>query len=176
MRSHLKVKVYSLSTEMTYIRRQEEKWKNKARYARQKSLNHVSQAYAEQAFWSHHAHRHDLKSEARSTHLAYGCMKGVPYSSMEVICYGALKGYGGQEPNWNAISSMVERFSKDELNPQDIMQRFSEWLAEAKIWYEANPERIKAMWAEQKAKVWPPKKPYDPGRPVPHHGSGPDNQ
>lgn len=28
MLSHLKVKVFTMSAEMTYIRRQEEKWKN----------------------------------------------------------------------------------------------------------------------------------------------------
>lgn len=169
MRSHLKVKVYILSKEMTYIRRQEVKWKAKAKYARERvrkaldaeiAVKAQASIYAAKAFWSHRDHRIDLKIEARNTHLAYGFMKGLPYSKMEVICYGPLKGYGGSEPDWSAISSMVERFSKDEAARQGIMQKFSEWLAEAKLWYEGNPDRIKAMWEAQKTRVWPVKKSY----------------
>jgi len=51
MKSHLKVKVYSLMTEMTYIRRQEEKWKTHARIARQRQKEN-SVKYAESNFWS----------------------------------------------------------------------------------------------------------------------------
>jgi len=61
MRSHLKVKVFTLAAEMTYIRRQELKWKERAKYARarQKTLLAIvenqkavsSQAYAENNFW-----------------------------------------------------------------------------------------------------------------------------
>lgn len=144
MRSHLKVKVFTLAAEMTYIRRQEEKWKTKAKIARARQKQN-SVEYAEKNFWSQRSHRDGLKTEARNTHLAYGCMKGVSYPKMEHICYGPIKGYGSSEPDWAVIESMVERFSKDETNPQDIMQKFAEWLAEAKVWYEANPERIKLM-------------------------------
>src|SRR6266849_3603660 len=134
MKSHLKVKVFTLAAEMTYIRRQEEKWKNKARYARQKqsvdirAIHHSdrSQAYAERAFWSHRWHREGLKTDARTSHLAYGCMRGVPYAQMETMCYGPLKGYGGSEPDWKSIESMVERFSKDETSPQDFMQAYAQ--------------------------------------------------
>lgn len=149
MRSHLKVKVFTLAAEMTYIRRQEEKWKNKARFARarQKAMltekGMLSQSYAENAFWSHRLHRYGLKEDARSTHLAYGCMRGIPYEKMENLCYGPLKGYGSSEPDWKSIESMIERFSKDETSPQLFMQSYSEWLEAAKVWYDGNPERIK---------------------------------
>lgn len=159
MRSHLKVKVFTLAAEMTYIRRQEEKWKNKARYARQRQHATAdlsaqakaisSQAYAENAFWSHRHHRYGLKEDVRNSHLAYGCMRGVPYSQMEIMCYGALKGYSTSEPDWKSIESMVERFSKDETSPQDFMQSHAQWLEAAKVWYEGNTERIKA-WQEQR--------------------------
>src|SRR5258708_389257 len=162
MRSHLKVKVFTLAAEMTYIRRQEEKWKNKARYARQRQHATAdltaqakaisSQAYAENAFWSHRDHRYDLKTDARSTHLAYGCMRGVPYAQMEVMCYGALKGYGSSEPDWKSIESMVERFSNDETTPQDFMQSHAQWLEAAKVWFDGNPERIKA-WQEARTQL-----------------------
>lgn len=148
MKSHLKVKVFSLTAEMTYIRRQEDKWKTKARIARQRQKQN-SVDYAEKNFWSQRSHRSGLKVEARNTHLAYGYMKGVPYPAMERICYGPLKGYGSTEPNWDAVASMVERFSKDEDNPQNIMQKFTEWLSDARVWYAGNEARINAAEAER---------------------------
>ena len=160
MRSHLKVKVFTLAAEMTYIRRQEEKWKNKARYARQRQHATAdltaqakaisSQAYAENAFWAHRDHRYGLKTDARSTHLAYGCMRGISYQRMEVMCYGPLKGYSTSEPDWKHIEVMVEKFSKNETAPQDFMQAYAQWVEAAKIWYEGNTERIKA-WQTQRS-------------------------
>jgi hypothetical protein len=153
MKSHLKVKVVSLSAEMTYIRRQEEKWKTKARHARQRQKDNAI-AYSMGNFWTLRAHRRDLKVEARTTHLAYGCMKGIPYSKMEVLCYGKCKGYGSSEPDWQAIEDTVARFSKSEPNMQEIMQRFSEWLSEAKVWYEGSDMRIaEFMTARDKERV-----------------------
>jgi len=149
MKSHLKVKLFSLTHEMTYIRRQEEKWKNKARAARKKQKEHVGYQdkinYHMDNFWSQHWHRQELKYHARHTLLAHGCMKGTPYQKMEVICYGPLKGYGSMEPMWDEVSAMVERFSKGEPNQQEINQRAAEWIADAKAWYEGNEARIKHM-------------------------------
>jgi hypothetical protein len=146
MKSHLKVKVVSISHEMRYIRRQEEKWKNKARIARQKLTKMEKEAgvttYHEKNFWSLRDHRNVMKKEARTTHLAYGFMLGRSYAQMEYICYGQVKGFGSCEPWWSKIEAMVERFSKDETDPQGFMQRYAEWLAEAKIWYEGNTMRI----------------------------------
>jgi hypothetical protein len=170
MKSHLKVKVVSLTSEMTYIRKQEIRWKKKARIARQRlkvlsdpevnGLNNERLKYAVLNFVTLTRHRYVLKEDARITHLAYGFLRGAPYSAMEVICYGVLAGYGSTEPNWKAIEGTVERFSKDEIDPQGTMQRFAEWLADAKVWYEGNKERIPAMWEENKNRVWPPKPVY----------------
>ncbi len=150
MKSHLKVKVFSLAAEMTYIRKQEEKWKERARAARAKGRD---SAYHEANFWSQRYHRQNLKSEARATHLAYGFLRGNPYSAMEPICYGGLKGYGSSEPAWSTIEGMVERFTKDEPNPQGTMQKFAEWLSDAKLWFEGNPERIEKLNQERPARV-----------------------
>jgi hypothetical protein len=163
MRSHLKVKVFTLSSEMTYIRRQEEKWKTKARINRQKlakittigpdrDKTNQRVIYCESNFWSQYWHRLDLKYQARHAHLAYGCIKGVPYSKMENICYGPMKGYGGYEPKWEDVSSMVERFAKDEPNQQEINQRAAEWITDAKAWYSGNKDRIILMWHLQEVK------------------------
>lgn len=158
MKSHLQVKVVSMSAEMTYIRKQELRWKNRARIARQRHKE-SSLAYAENNFWSQRFHREDLKIEARISHLAYGCMKGVPYSAMENICYGVYKGHGSTEPAWSRIEAMVERFSKDEPSPQHYMQRYAEWLVDAKKWYDGNIDRILKL-AETRSERIKPKKPY----------------
>src|ERR1700676_2122399 len=84
-------------------------------------------------------------------------MRLVPYSKMENICYGPIKGYGSLEPDWGYIAFMVERFSKDETDPRGIMQRFSEWLSEAKEWYKGNPERIKAFRQSRVDSPLPPR-------------------
>ncbi|KAH0548324.1 hypothetical protein GP486_007986 [Trichoglossum hirsutum] len=125
---------------MTYIRRQERKWKKRARIARQKQRS--SEAYLMANFASMQQHRYGLKKDARIAHLAYGCMKGVPYEDMEYICYGQMKGYGSTEPNWDAVMSTVERFAKDEPTKTQIMQQAERWLSEAKQWFENNTQRI----------------------------------
>jgi hypothetical protein len=162
MKSHLKVKVMSMSSEMTFIRRQERKWKKRAWLARKK-IDHLREhasriTYAENNFWSLRGHRDELKVLARHAHLAYGCMKGVPYSAMEYICYGPIKGMGGYQPNWEDVMTTVERFSKDEPNKAEIMQRAAQWLSEAQLWYEGNPERIKIrnldLKAEKQTIIW----------------------
>lgn len=169
MKSHLQVKVYSMSAEMTYIRRKEEQWKNRARIARTRLTEMEKSAkvstYAENAFWSLRCHRMVMKSEARNTHLAYGFMKGRSYEQMEHICYGQLKGYGSSEPDWKAIETMIQRFSKDEPYPQNWMQQFTQWLEAAKVWYEGNKQRIEAFnkgRPERLAALKALKKPYEP--------------
>lgn len=174
MKSHLQVKVFSMAAEMSYIRRKEEQWKNRAQYARQKEKlaaatsaepNHLYTDHAENVFWSLRCHRDGMKAEARTSHLAYGFMRGRSYELMEFICYGQLKGYGSSEPDWKAIQAMVERFTKDETNPQDWMQRFAEWLEWAKVWYEGNKQRIDAFNKGRPARLAAlkaTKKPYVP--------------
>jgi hypothetical protein len=163
MKSHLKVKVHAMSTEMTHIRRMEEKWKKKARYARQRVTEfakvanklhveaHASQTYAENNFWSLRNHRKGMKPEARISHLAYGCIRGVPYSKMEQLCYGVFKGYGSSEPDWKRIEFLVGRFTKDEPTPQEYMQRYAQWVEEAQKWYNGNKHRIQEVTAERQA-------------------------
>ncbi len=159
MKSHLQNKVYTLAAEMTHIRRKEDKWKNKARWARQKmkGLDPCPTEllpplrYAEDNFWSLRIHRMELKPDARWTHLAWGAMRNVPYAKMEPICYGVFKGYGVRKPDWDRIQAMVAKFGGDEPNMQEIMQRFAEWLADAKVWYEGNKLRIPALIADRAA-------------------------
>lgn len=163
MKSHLRVKVHSLSHEMRYIRRQENKWKERAKHARQRAKSHPSAvdegearrlAYFEGNFWSLRNHRTGMKTDARNSHLAYGCMRGMPYSRMEQLCYGVYKGHGVKEPQWGKIEAMVQRFSKDEPNPQEFMQRFAQWLEEAKAWYEGNESRIPAARDKRNADAY----------------------
>lgn len=160
MKSHLQVKVFSMAAEMTYIRHQEEKWKNRARNARAKQKAQATadtslmsaataQEYAETNFWSLRWHREQLKYDARWSHLAYGFMKGRSYSQMEYLCYGDVKGRKTTPPNWARIEEIVTKFSSDESDVQGIMQRFGSWLADAKIWYDGNPGRIEQAVIER---------------------------
>lgn len=157
MQSHLKVKVYTLAAEMSFIHRQEIKWKARAKAARQRQKQHAEEKtansilYAEKNFWSHRLHRLDLKSDARTNHLAYGFLKGRTYQEMEYISYGGIKGYNKEEPDWARIEEMVQRFTKDETDPGGIMQRFGEWRSAATAWFEGNPDRIKVAKAEREA-------------------------
>lgn len=152
MKSHLKVKVYTLAQEMSFIHRQEIKWKARAKAARQRQKQQADEKtaasilYHESNFWSLRGHRRDLKIEARISHLAYGFLKGHSYAKMEAVAYG--KERGRVPPDWHAIEEMVARFTKDESSdPRDVMQRFSEWRAAAEAWYEGNSSRIKALRA-----------------------------
>lgn len=148
MRSHLKVKVRSLMAEMHGIHRDEIKWKAKAKAARQRQKQQAEEKtagaiqYCESNFWSLRWHRVGLKSEARWSHLAHGFFRGRSYQQMENICYGDVKGYNREAPNWERIEEIITKFSKDEPNMQDIMQRFGEWRAAAVTWYDGNETRI----------------------------------
>jgi hypothetical protein len=150
MKCHLQVKVATLAAEMSYIHRKEIKWKERARHARLKA-DRDKTLYAEEAFWSMRYHRKDLKSEARWSHLAYGFMRGRSYPEMEFISYGGIKGYNREVPNWERIEEIVVKFSKDEPDPGGIMQKFGEWLAAAKVWFDANPQRIEDAKKERGA-------------------------
>jgi hypothetical protein len=150
MRSHLQVKVGSLADEMKRIHRLEIKWKARGKAARQRQKQQADEKtansilYAEKNFWSLRLHRKDLKFEARTSHLAYGFMRGRAYSEMEYIAYG--KERGRIPPDWDDIAAMVERFTKDETSDQrDVQQKFAEWLAAAKAWYDGNPDRIEVV-------------------------------
>jgi hypothetical protein len=156
MRSHLKVKVRSFMAEMHGIHRDEIKWKAKAKAARQREKQQADTKtagaiqYCENNFWSLRWHRAGMKSEARWSHLAYGFFRGRAYQQMENICYGEVEGYKGynrEAPNWGRIEEIITKFSKDEPNMQDIMQRFGAWRAAAVTWYEGNEQRIPAFKA-----------------------------
>lgn len=142
MKSHLKTKVYTLAAEMQHIHRNEIKWKAKAKAARARHRHHAID-YCESNFWSLRWHRVGLKSEARWSHLAYGFMRGRSYQQMEYISYGGIKGFNRAVPNWERIEEIVTKFSKDEPNHGDVMQRFGAWLAEARVWFDGNESRIR---------------------------------
>lgn len=137
MKSHLQIKYNSLSAEMRIIHRKEIKWKKRARAARQKGRD---TSYQETNFWSLRGHREKLKVEARITHLAQGFLRfNNSYFDMERLTYTA--------PDWDAIQSMVERFSKDEpAKPTDnesVMQRFATWRAAAEAYCEQSMDEAK---------------------------------
>ena len=84
MSTELKIKIKSLAAETKIIKHEESKLHGEAR----QSLQH---------------HRKTVvRHEARHSLLAYGYMRGRPYRSIEMKCH--------EDPNWQKVQKMVERF------------------------------------------------------------------
>jgi hypothetical protein len=115
MKVYLKVKVTSLAEEARIIRRIARKVR--AAHDRKRHPGDVPP----QAWFGLNAHRtFDVRREARSSHLAYGFLRGVPYRAMEEKAHEA--------PNWKRVEQLVTKYG--EGDPRERMQRFSEWKEE----------------------------------------------
>ena len=107
MREYLKIKVKTLTAEARIIRNAEKK----AKMRRQTDL-----------LQGLHIHRtFVVRRAARSSHLAYGFLRGVPYRAMEQK--------GSRSPSWSDIQKLAERYGEGDR--RDIAQKFAEWKAEA---------------------------------------------
>lgn len=76
------------------------------------------------SLWQHHK-RH-LAPEARATHLAYGCLRGVPYEKMEQGAYNF--------PDLSRVERMVLKFGEGGSNV--LVPLFSDWKDQALKYYE----------------------------------------
>ena len=83
MSIELKIKAKSLAAEALLIRREERKQLGHARWSKAAG----NQQDAATAYWTYqrlHNHRkHEVRNEARWTHLARAFIKGLPYSAVE---------------------------------------------------------------------------------------------
>ena len=71
-------------------------------------------------FWGLQHHRKNrVRKEARDTHIALGFLKGMDYQAMERDARS--------EPNWENIERMILRYG-DGATPQELKQRFEEWV------------------------------------------------
>jgi len=104
----LRIKGFTLAQEARIIRRYERRLAKAARYvpllgAKRESL---------------YRHRKDVvQPEARATYLAFGFLRGMPYSSIEQKRY--------TDPDWAKIETMVNRYG--EGDSRDRLQRFASW-------------------------------------------------
>jgi hypothetical protein len=155
MKSYLKVKACTLAAEASIIKTQEQKWKKKAADARKREKD---PRFAEANFFGLQQHRKQVvRREARLTNLAYGFMLGRSYRQIEQMAY--------IQPDWDAIESMVSRFSTED--ERDTMQLFSEWKSDALDghevdiqWLDADVGSVKTLtawsskaWQEQSARA-----------------------
>lgn len=83
-KTHLKIKIKSLAAEQVIIRDEARKCSGMDKW----DLNH-------------HRTSH-VRPYIRENHLAYGFLKGIPYSRMENRCHEA--------PDWDEVEKLVRRF------------------------------------------------------------------
>jgi hypothetical protein len=146
MKAYLKIKIKSLAAEATMIRREERKHNpgHRARVQARRLLEYKTKIdhpgelanmdvrrsrafrllknkpteHAMKAFWGLRHHRTwDVRNEARSSHVAYGFLRGLPYSRIE----GSAK----TSPDWSRVEALIRKYGEDDI--RDRMQRFAEW-------------------------------------------------
>ena len=117
MSLHLKIKFKYLSEESRIIKREELK-------LRRKIQSRIEGREARQLLrQSLHEHRKNVvRPAARSTHLAYGFLRGRSYRQMEDERTRTV-------PDWAAVEKMALRYGQSDS--RDIKQRFEEWKSAA---------------------------------------------
>ena len=103
MKTHLKIKSKSLAAEARIIRREEQRWPGDSAVRR-----------------SIHEHRvHVVRSEARSTHLAYCYLRCRKYRQVEPKCRE------NNRPNWDRVAVLVAKYGG--MDKRDASQKLAEW-------------------------------------------------
>lgn len=115
MQEYLKVKIKSLAAEAKIIRHEERKVKSWKREPGE-DPNPI--------FFGLQSHRKvDVRSEARTSLLAYGYLRGTKYRTMEAKCHPDRKG-----PDWKKVAGIVERFGSLKHNEVKFIEdRLTEW-------------------------------------------------
>lgn len=147
MKVYLKIKIKSLAEEAKMIRREERK-QNPGHRARVRARRYLAgktkacashetharkQAEAKKvlrqrsekamdAFFGLRHHRTiEVRDESRSSHVAYGFLRGLDYKRVE----NSAK----TEPDWTRVEQLVKKYGEGDV--RDRMQRFSEWKSAA---------------------------------------------
>lgn len=106
---HLKVKVMSLAAEARIIRQQAKKAKGMVK-------------------WRLNEHRTDVvRVHARHNGLAYGILRGVPYSAMEKKC--------DKKPDFDKVAAIARRFGS-------TGNTVSEWVKQATVYLEPAKDMV----------------------------------
>jgi len=153
---HLKIKLKSLTAEARIIKKEEGKLKrfidflNERPHKKHKKdekkpeprvfkLPENAKELLDNAYldrWNLRDHRRAvLRREARNTHLAYGAIRGIPYSEMESKAFNF--------PDLKEVERMVLRYGKGGHNA--LLSLFAKWQEEAITHYnkEGNKNRDK---------------------------------
>lgn len=137
MRVYLKIKIKSLAFEAADIHREEREQNPGARgrirarraLARLNDLTDGQRKRLERrlvapnvnrmaAFWGLRDHRQNVvRPEARATLIAYGFMRGLPYSRIEAS--------SRTSPNWKRVEELVKKYGEGHIN--DRMSAFQAW-------------------------------------------------
>ncbi len=158
-KTFLKMKVVSLSAEITIIRVEEIKWRDKGRRSRlgalMKSDKNIRWGKKKYRRWvggpgsavckkptrsfDHTGadilradlcgHRLKLKEEARAAFLAYGFLRGRPYNAVENKTKNA--------PQWDRVIKNILRFSRED--ERVLAQRFAEWIDSSSLRADLKP-------------------------------------
>lgn len=128
MYDELKIKRASLAAESKLIRRQELRLAKARVRMRKYAKEHDNIDPSSMKGWNEnlntnvslHTHRtHDVRKEARSSHLAYCFLKGTPYLKVEHKCY--------ENPDFDKVTRLVIKFG-GEKDERVIRQKLAQWF------------------------------------------------
>lgn len=116
-KTYLKIKICSLAAEAAIIHREESRWRERSRPYRaaiqtsdgkEPLPNAVTELRdADLTFWGLREHRTGVvRPECRASLIAYGLIRGLPYSKIE-------RPRAGNEPDWARVERIVARFGQD---------------------------------------------------------------
>jgi hypothetical protein len=162
----LQIKVKSLASEAAYIRKVEEKQQRIKDFESQAGVRRGSgwfrhgpeqkrpeprvypepredtqEVYDEATvkFFNLHRHRtHELRKAARISHLAYGFLRGTPYSEIENKTHDRLDTFEDQHKEFkerrifDLVRREAKRFAPSDMDIRVFAQKWAEWIEDAK--------------------------------------------
>ena len=125
----LKVKVKTLAAEAKIIRKEELKLTYHRRNATEDAHREEFDMFRNSLV--HHRTK-TLRTESRSSQVAYGFLNGYSYASIEEKAKS--------HPDWDSVERMVIKFRDPGIDVRDIQQHLAQWVSEAKALVEKNME------------------------------------
>lgn len=126
MHIYLKTKIMSLAAESRIIRNLEKSCKRNAVKARKKHKEEDINYFEKQRVGLYFHRINDVRSESRSSNVAYSFLKGKKYGQIEKFAYTS--------PDWKRIEQLVSKYSESDRRVS--LQQFAEWKDEAEKYFE----------------------------------------
>lgn len=134
MLNFLKVEIKSNASKATYLKLEEKKTLEKARFFKivsdreEKNKEQEEDKALSDEFYSRYQNlrdkrRNDLRKTQRHMLLAYAFLRGYDYFEVE----DDTKSY----PNFDRVEKFVFNYMRDDLDPREIKQRLEEWVQNA---------------------------------------------